>query len=105
MNIVSGNSQSLHPAVLTGLARYRRKVFVEKLGWELDCDGEVEFDQFDRDDTLYVVCSNEAEQVIGTALLLPTTSPYLLGEFFPDLPAEPDEKTVFVKLRQLRNSW
>jgi hydroxyacylglutathione hydrolase len=28
-----------------------------------------------------------------------------LRESFPDLPASPDPKTVFVKLRELRNSW
>jgi len=28
-----------------------------------------------------------------------------LREAFPDLPAEPDAKTVFVKLRELRNRW
>jgi hydroxyacylglutathione hydrolase len=28
-----------------------------------------------------------------------------LRERFPDLPEEPDAKTVFVKLRELRNSW
>ncbi len=28
-----------------------------------------------------------------------------LREAFPDLPEQPDEKTVFVKLRELRNSW
>lgn len=28
-----------------------------------------------------------------------------LREAFPDLPDEPDEKTVFLKLRELRNSW
>lgn len=28
-----------------------------------------------------------------------------LHEAFPDLPAEPDRKTVFLKLRELRNSW
>lgn len=28
-----------------------------------------------------------------------------LREAFPDLPDQPDEKTVFVKLRNLRNSW
>ena len=28
-----------------------------------------------------------------------------LRESFPDLPDEPDEKTVFLKLRELRNSW
>ena len=28
-----------------------------------------------------------------------------LRENFPDLPAEPDAKTVFKKLRELRNAW
>jgi hydroxyacylglutathione hydrolase len=28
-----------------------------------------------------------------------------LREQFPELPEQPDEKTVFVKLRELRNSW
>ena len=28
-----------------------------------------------------------------------------LREAFPDLPADPDEKTVFLKLRELRNRW
>ena len=28
-----------------------------------------------------------------------------LRESFPDLPEQPDAKTVFLKLRELRNSW
>jgi hydroxyacylglutathione hydrolase len=28
-----------------------------------------------------------------------------LREDFPDLPEQPDAKTVFVKLRELRNKW
>ena len=28
-----------------------------------------------------------------------------LREAFPDLPDEPDPKTVFLKLRELRNKW
>ncbi|PCH52884.1 MAG: hydroxyacylglutathione hydrolase, partial [Cellvibrionales bacterium] len=28
-----------------------------------------------------------------------------LREAFPDLPENPDAETVFVKLRELRNSW
>jgi hydroxyacylglutathione hydrolase len=36
------------------------------------------------------------------------TSPTVIAklrEAFPDLPDEPDERTVFVKLRELRNTW
>jgi hydroxyacylglutathione hydrolase len=28
-----------------------------------------------------------------------------LREKFPDLPEQPDARTVFVKLRELRNTW
>jgi hydroxyacylglutathione hydrolase len=28
-----------------------------------------------------------------------------LREAFPDLPENPDQRTVFLKLRELRNKW
>ncbi|WP_179958373.1 acyl-homoserine-lactone synthase [Chitinimonas arctica] len=68
-----------------GLARYRHRVFVEKLGWQLQCQDGLEFDQFDRPDTLYIVAQDFEGQVVGGARLLPTTRPYLLGEIFPQL--------------------
>ena len=37
---------------------------------------------------------------LGSASLIAT-----LREAFPELPAQPDAKTVFTKLRELRNSW
>jgi len=46
------------------------------------------------------------EKRINTFLRL--TSPRVIAalrEAFPDLPENPDPKTVFVKLRELRNSW
>jgi len=85
MHYVSGNSRSLEPAILAGQARYRRKIFIERLGWELHSHDEMEFDQFDRDDTIYVVSHAMNGDVVGTARLLPTTGPYLLAEVFPEL--------------------
>jgi hydroxyacylglutathione hydrolase len=46
------------------------------------------------------------EKQINTFLRL--TSPSVIAslrEAFPELPEQPDAKTVFVKLRELRNSW
>lgn len=96
MYIVSGVLAELSSELMVGVARYRHKVFVEKLGWQLQCDDSLEYDQFDRDDTVYVVAQNDADEVIGTARLLPTTRPYLLSEVFPQLlngaqpPCSPD---------------
>ena len=85
MQIVTGTSASLNPGLLTGLGRYRHRVFVERLGWQLRSANELEFDQFDRDDTIYVVALDDAGEIVGTARLLPTTQPYLLGDVFPEL--------------------
>ena len=85
MNIVTGTPADLSLEIMAGVARYRHKVFVEKLGWQLRCENALEYDQFDRDDTVYVVAHNVAHEVVGTARLLPTTRPYLLGDIFPHL--------------------
>lgn len=85
MEIISGNSTSLHPQLMDSAARYRHKVFVEKLGWQLNCNDLLENDQFDRPDTVYVIAKNQNEEIVGIARLLPTTRPYLLGDVFPHL--------------------
>jgi N-acyl-L-homoserine lactone synthetase len=85
VQIISGTTVDLHGDVITRMARYRHRIFIERLGWQLRCENSLEFDQFDRDDTLYVVAENDAGQVIGTGRLLPTLRPYLLGDIFPQL--------------------
>ena len=72
------------PAPLdAALALYRHRIFVEQLGWSLpSADGCFERDQYDREDTVYVVAQNESGSICGCARLLPTTRPYLLQEHF-----------------------
>lgn len=84
MHIVSGSTKELPNGKQHELANYRYRVFVEQLGWELPAADKLEFDQFDRDDTVYVI-GEKNERMIGCARLLPTTRPYLISEVFPDL--------------------
>lgn len=84
MDIISGTPAVLTADVMARLAHFRYRVFVETLGWDLPCQAGQELDQFDREDTLYLVVREE-ERVVGTARLLPTHRPYLLGEVFPQL--------------------
>jgi acyl homoserine lactone synthase len=81
------------PAALdTALAHYRHRIFVEGLGWSLPfADDTFERDQYDREDTVYVVAHDDTGSICGCARLLPTTRPYLLQEQFaslvsPDVP-------------------
>lgn len=96
MNFVVGTSLSINKCMMEDMARYRHRVFIEKLGWDLDCSNGLEVDQFDREDTVYVLGFDQDETVVGTARLLPTTGAYLLGDVFPHLlngapvPASPE---------------
>lgn len=85
MQIMIGSPRDLPQHFATELGRYRHRVFVQMLGWELQCEDGLEFDQFDRPDTRYVVSRDGAGRINGCARLLPTTSPYLLSEVFPAL--------------------
>lgn len=84
MDIIAGTQSTLAEDMMDGLARFRYRVFVEMLGWDLPCRDGLELDQFDREDTVYLVARKGAD-VVGTARLLPTHRPYLLGEVFPQL--------------------
>jgi len=85
MDFISGTAAGLNQGAFAGVSRYRRRMFIETLGWPLDSPPGEERDQFDRHDTVYVVARNDAAEVIGCARLLPTRSPYLLAEVFPEL--------------------
>ena len=64
--------------------------------------GEVE----DQDPNQALVSTLGLEKEINTFFRLHSPSVIArLRAAFPDLPEDPDEKTVFVKLRELRNSW
>ena len=85
MEYLIGTAVELRPEVLQGMARYRQRVFVETLGWDLAVEDGLEFDQFDRSDTRYVIARDADGKISGVARLLPTTEPYLLSEVFPQL--------------------
>jgi acyl homoserine lactone synthase len=85
MQIVTGSFDNRSRGLAVELARYRHRVFVEMMGWELQCQDGLEFDQFDRIDTRYVGCRDDNGRIVGCARLLPTTAPYLLAEVFPQL--------------------
>lgn len=85
MMVVTGTGSQLPPGLELSLATYRHRVFVEALGWQLPAKGRLERDQFDRNDTLYVVARDLRGEVCGCARLLPTTKAYLLNDVFPEL--------------------
>ena len=85
MDVVTGARETLRPDLYTKVAHYRHKIFVERLGWQLQTKDGGELDQFDRHDTVYVIAQDDGNRIIGCARLLPTIRPYLLADVFPQL--------------------
>lgn len=85
MYTLHGTSRDFSDSLKLEVAHYRHSIFIERLGWDLPVEGGKELDQFDHDDTIYVVAKNNDGRVSGCARLLPTTESYLLGEIFPQL--------------------
>jgi len=80
------NGKSIPPDLRKSMLRYRHETFIQKLGWEIPgASQELESDEFDRDDTVYILLANAHRQVRGCARLLPTTAPYLLQRHFSSL--------------------
>lgn len=73
-----------NPAAIQAFAEFRKNLFVDQLGWELSCQGDLEVDQYDQDYTVYCIlyCGN---MIVGGWRAVRTDFPYLSQEIFPDL--------------------
>jgi acyl homoserine lactone synthase len=81
----SGATKEWSTDIYSELLRYRYKVFVQKLGWNVPTSHGMEFDQFDREDTIHVGARDDTGNMRAYSRLLPTLKPYLLAEVFPQL--------------------
>lgn len=77
-------------AALGAMFAARKRVFVDLLGWELPMRvGRFEVDQFDDANAAYVLLDGAGFGHRGSARLLLTEEPHILGDLFPSLSAGP----------------
>jgi N-acyl-L-homoserine lactone synthetase len=68
----------------------RKSVFVDLLKWDVPVlEGRFEVDEFDNEQATYVIVADEDGDHLGSARLLSTTRPHILGTLFPQLCAAP----------------
>jgi len=73
-------------AVLAAMFEARKRVFVDLLGWDVPVlAGRFEVDQFDDPHARYLVLTDADGAHLGSARLLDTTRPHILGELYPEL--------------------
>lgn len=85
MHLVTSENQDDYQAELREMHAQRKRVFVDQLGWSLDCQGELEADAFDSPSALYLLHFGRGGDLVASARLLRTDAPHLLDTVFPHL--------------------
>ncbi len=76
--------------VLKSMFEARKQVFVDLLKWDVPViGGRFELDQFDDEHAIYVVVADSNGMHLGSARLLDTRRPHILGTLYPELCAGP----------------
>lgn len=65
--------------------RLRRKVFIERMAWDIPQADGAEFDQYDTPASRYILWVGADRQVRGAVRLVPTTMPYMSADLWPEM--------------------
>lgn len=88
--VEEGFGRAFGDRTLSAMFEDRKKVFVDLLKWDVPVlDNRFELDQFDDQHATYILIADEDGDHLGSARLLPTARPHILGSLFPDLCAGP----------------
>jgi acyl homoserine lactone synthase len=85
MYLVESDQRGKFVRELMGMHRLRYRVFKQRLDWDVTVSGDMEIDEYDALNPLYLLCCNAAGDVEGCARLLPTSGPNMLRNSFPSL--------------------
>ncbi|SDR45156.1 acyl homoserine lactone synthase [Rhizobiales bacterium GAS113] len=83
--VVSGSARNFDVDLVTNMHRLRRRVFKDRLDWEVSVAGDLEIDTYDALGPTYLIGVTDKNVVAGCARLLPTLGPNMLANTFPAL--------------------
>lgn len=84
---IDGRDRKAFAPLIEAMHRDRKTVFIDQLKWDIatTADG-LEIDEYDRDDTVYLLVADRATGGhLGSVRLLSTAGPHLLGDKFAGL--------------------
>jgi len=87
VHVVTAANRHLYADQIEDHYRRRHEIYVGERGWmDLDRPDGREVDQFDNQDAVYLLAL-EGNKVVGGSRLVPTLSPHLISDVFPDMAA------------------
>ena len=90
LRLVPGFERNRQRDAFGRMFRQRKIVFHDQKKWDVELvDGEYEVDEYDRDDTVYLMSFDPCGELVGSVRLISTAAPHMLaGPFksmFPDI--------------------
>jgi N-acyl-L-homoserine lactone synthetase len=77
-------NQRLSPLMIRNFMRFRKQLFIDRLGWDLKPDGDLERDQFDHGHAEYGLLLHKG-WIVGGFRATPADKPYLARDVFSHL--------------------
>src|SRR3984885_9500448 len=85
VHVIRRDNRHLYSEILEDYFRLRHQIYVVERKWTvLDRPDKREIDQFDTDETVYLL-GLEGRSIVAGMRLVPTTGPTLLSDLFPKL--------------------
>ena len=89
LRVVTTENRPMFEPLVREMHCDRKRVFVDRLKWAVPVvEGDLEVDQFDHDGAVYLIVATPEGRHLGSARLLPSLRPHVLGAVFPQLCAD-----------------
>jgi acyl-homoserine lactone synthase len=85
VTMVCGATNRTARELLAKMFRQRHQVFVEEKGWKLKSYNGMEFDNYDTDETLYLMAFAPDGEIAASMRMIRTDRPHMLADVFAEM--------------------
>lgn len=71
-------------SLLIDMHRLRKRIFKDRMGWDVQDNDGLEVDQFDIPEAIYLLALDQQKNVIGTWRILKATGPTMIRDIWPE---------------------
>ncbi|MCF3641737.1 hypothetical protein LXM94_17330 [Rhizobium sp. TRM95111] len=87
--VITPENRARHKRQIETYFRIRKIVFHDTLGWDVQVDGDLEYDRYDFMPCTYILSLNETGEVVGGLRQMSMAGPNLTWECFADMIPDP----------------
>lgn len=87
--LVTPENRHQYSTQIKSYFRIRKSIFADRLGWDVVCHGDEEFDMYDHMDCYYILALDDAGEVLGGLRQMRMSGPTLTWEKFGDMLGNP----------------